>query len=207
MESRSRQRQRIAIEVARRLSEYGNQDDPVRVRSQVARDMGITDPRALPDRAEIESALTTQRQLFGPVDHDERLRRLRQAAMQAMTFLEAFAPRLVGAALDGHAGEGAPIELHLHCDDVEDIALWLVDQGVPASQRTRRIRLSSNEELLAPTYNFVAGDLPVTLVALPERALRHAPVDRLSGQSMVRADVDRVRTLCGEDRHEPRPRR
>lgn len=201
MESRFRQRQRIAIEVARRLSEYGNQDDPERLRRQVARDLGITDRHALPDRSEIESALAAQQRLFGPADHAGRLRRLRQAAMQAMSFFDVFEPRLVGAVLDGHAGEGTPIELHLHHDNPDEVALWLADRQIPCSQRSRRIRLSSTEEFLVPTYGFIADDLPVTLVVLPERALRHAPVDRLSGRAMTRADANRVRALCGNRRN------
>lgn len=195
MGSRLRQRQRIAIEVARRMAEYGHQDDAGRVRRDVARDLGISDPRALPDRADIEAALDARQRLFGPVDQAVHLQRLRGAAVEAMAALRAFSPRLAGAVLDGRSGPDSVIELHLHSDNADEVVVWLAERGIPASSGQRRMRLDASEDWRAPSHSFSADGLPVTLVVLPLRALHQPPLDHLDGQPMARAAIERVRRL------------
>lgn len=199
MDSRLQQRRRIAIEVARRLAEYGNQDDPERVRRDVARDLGISDPRALPDRTEIDTALDAQQRLFGPAGQAAHLQRLRRAAVEAMAALATFAPRLTGAVLDGRSGPDSVIELHLHSDNPDEIVLWLAEHAIPDTAGHRRIQLDASEDWRAPSHSFSAHGLPVSLVVLPLRALHQPPLDRLSGRPMHRAGVERVRRLCADD--------
>ncbi|TCT00315.1 hypothetical protein B1808_04775 [Pseudofulvimonas gallinarii] len=197
MDSRLRERQRIAAEVARRLTEYGCRDDPARVRAEVARELGITDPRALPGRNEIDAALSAHLALFGPAGQVAKLERLRRAAIEAMEALSLFDPRLVGPVLDGHAGPGSIVEIHLHADDPDQVVLWLSERGVPASRGQHRIRLDVDTETRVPAYGFSADGIAMSLVLLPERNRHLSPIDRISGRPMKRGTLEQVRRLVG----------
>lgn len=195
MDARSRQRQRIAVEVARRLAEYDCQDDPARVRAEVARELGITDPRALPDNKDIDAALSAHLALFGPADQAAELTRLRRAAIDAMTVLSQFDPRLVGPVLDGHASAGSVVEIHLHADDPDQVVLWLAERGIPSAPGHRRIRLDAGADTRVPAYSFSADGVAMNLVVLPERSRHLPPIDRISGRPMKRGTPDQVRRL------------
>lgn len=195
MDTRLRLRQRIAHEVARRLAEYGNQDDPARVLRRVARDMGVSDPRALPDRREVEAALAEQQRLFGPAERERHLCRLREEALRAMEALEGFSPRLAGPVLEGLAGPDSVVELHLHSDSPDDVALWLAEHAIPAVAGRRHILLDAHIGIQVPTHAFSAGGVPFLLVVLPLRAQHQSPLDPLGGGTMRRAGINQVRRL------------
>jgi hypothetical protein len=195
MESTHRTRRRIAVEVARRLAEYGGRDDPAHLRRQVAREFGITDPRALPDLSEIQAALTAHHALLGGSGGTQHLHALRRAAIQAMEFFQAFSPRLTGPALEGPAWSHSAIELHLHCDNPDEVATFLQDHGIPITSSNRKVLLRPGESVMAPFHTFSADGLPVSLLVLPEESLRQPPLDRIDARPMVRATPGRVRRL------------
>lgn len=195
MESTHRTRRRIAVEVARRLAEYGGRDDPAHLRRQVAREFGITDPRALPDLSEIQAALAAHQALLGGSGGTQHLHALRRAAIKAMEFFQAFSPRLTGPALEGPSWSHSAIELHLHCDNPDEVVTFLQDHGIPITSSNRKVLLRPGEPVMAPFHTFSADGLPVSLLVLPEESLRQPPLDRIDARPMVRATPGRVRRL------------
>lgn len=183
----ARQRRlRVAAEAARLLAEQGG--DPVVARRKAAERLGFRDPASLPSGDEIREALAAHRRLFAPAGDDGRLRRLREAALEAMDYFSEFSPRLAGAVLDGSADDRSAIELHLHADDPDAVARKLIERSIPAVQRPRRLRLERGPARECAAWHFEADGLPFELVVLPRLAERQGPLDALDDAPMARAN-------------------
>jgi hypothetical protein len=182
----SEQRRRIAVEAARLISEGGLRDYR-QAKQKAAQRLGIFDDASLPKNGEIEDALREHQRLFR-ADQPETLRRLRQAAREAMKFFAAFEPRLVGPVLEGTADEHSAVCLHLHEDGADRVAMFLQEQGIPYEERTRRLRLERDTTADVPVFVFSAGGSTIDLTVLPYDRLRQAPLDRIDEKPMRRAN-------------------
>jgi hypothetical protein len=196
-ERRDDQRQRIAAEAARLISELGLRDYH-QAKLRAAQRLGIHDERHLPRNTEIETALRDYQRLFGGEERLAWLRRLRETAVEALRFFARFEPRLVGAVLDGTADQHSAVCLHLHSDDSNSLALFLDEHGIPYDQIERQLRWSADEAERFDAYRFSADDVPVDLTLLPLSALRQAPLDRIDGKPMRRANLAAAQQLLQE---------
>lgn len=191
---RSRQlRLQVAEEAARLLME-GGADSAEAARRKAAARIGVRDEAVLPGGDEIREALAARQRLF-PTATTPDLRRLREAALEAMAFLSAFDPRLTGPVLDGTAGLNTVVTLHLHADDPDALARLLQDQRIPARQRSRRLLLERGQGTEVPAWEFVADGIGFELLLLPVSALRQAPLDPLDDHAMERASANTLRRL------------
>ena len=123
-----RNRVLIAQEAARLMSEHGIRDFH-RAKLKAAERLGILDTQALPRNHEIEQALREHQRLFQAESQPRLLQQRREAAVEAMRFLQAFEPRLVGAVLEGTADTHSAICLHVFSDDPEAVGLYLHEHG------------------------------------------------------------------------------
>jgi hypothetical protein len=196
-----RNRLRVAQEAARLMSEHGIRDFH-HAKLKAAERLGITDMQVLPRNQEIEQALREHQRLFLADSQPQMLRQRREAAADAMRFLAAFEPRLVGAVLEGTADAHSAVCLHLFSDDPDAVSLYLREQGVPAATQTRRLRNDRDHQADYPVLLFSAGALSFDLTVLPRDALRQAPLDRTDDRRMRRATLAQVETLLGEDSHD-----
>ncbi|MEO7072918.1 MAG: hypothetical protein ABI300_08180 [Rhodanobacter sp.] len=192
-----RNRVRIAQEAARLMSENGIRDFHHAKRKAAAR-LGVVDTQSLPRNGEIEQALREHQRLFLADSQPQWLRARRQAAVAAMTFLAPFAPRLVGAVLEGTADAHSAVCLHVFCDDLDAVTLFLREQGVPLEVQNRRLRGNHGQFDDYPALLFSADNLPFDLTVLPRSALRQPPVDTLTDRAMRRASLAQVRQLLDE---------
>jgi len=194
-----RNRVRIAQEAARLMSEHGIRDFH-HAKLKAAERLGILDTQALPRNQEIEQALREHQRLFLGDSQPQLLRQRREAALDAMRFLAAFEPRLVGAVLEGTADAHSAVCLHVYSDDPEAVMLYLREHGVPFDTQVRRLRYGRDED--QPEYQvllFAADELPFDLTVLPRDALRRAPLDRADDRPMRRASLTQVELLLAED--------
>lgn len=192
-ESRDRDRQRVAAEAVRLLAS-GAEREVAAARTRAAQRLGVRDEASLPRREEIEQQLRAHLALFRGTRQRAELRRRREAALPAMSLLAAFAPRLVGAVLAGTADAHSPVELLLHADEPEAVARLLIEHGIPAEPRWRRMRLDRVRTVEVPLYAFLADELPFELTVLPASALRQAPLDG-DGHALARAGRADVEAL------------
>lgn len=192
------QRRRIAVEAARLIAEGGLRDYR-QAKLKAASRLGITDDVSLPKNGEIDDALREHQRLFRGQEQPRTLRRLRESALEAMRFFDAYEPRLVGAVLDGTADEHSAVCLHLHEDQAERIALFLREHGIPYEERTRRLRMERDLTAEVPVFLFAAGDAPIDLTVLPLNQLRQAPLDRVDEKPMRRATLSMAETLLRDD--------
>ena len=196
-----RNRLRVAQEAARLMSEHGIRDFH-HAKLKAAERLGILDTQSLPRNLEIEQALREHQRLFLGDSQPQLLRQRREAALDAMRFLAAFEPRLVGAVLEGTADAHSAVCLHVYSDDPEAVVLYLREHGVPIDTQVRRLRYSRDDQPEYPVLLFAADELPFDLTVLPRDALRQAPLDRADDRPMRRASLAQVEMLLGQDAEE-----
>ena len=190
-------RRRIAVEAARLISEGGMRDYR-QAKLKAAARLGIREETDLPRNDEIEQALREHQRLFHAGDHDATLRQLRETAREAMRFLAAHEPRLVGAVLDGSADAHSAVCLHLYTDQPHEVFERMIGQGIAFEEQARRLRVDRDTTWDFPALVFGAGGTSIDLTVLPYDLLRQAPLDRISGRPMQRATLAAVEALLAE---------
>lgn len=198
-------RHRLAHEAARLMVEGGIQDFHQAKRKAAIR-LGIHDDASLPRNAEIEQALREHQRLFAGSAQSDALRQRREAAVHALEFLQAFAPRLAGPVLEGTADAHSPVQLHLHDDDPDGVQRFLDEHGIPAEARSRRLRWDRERVLDAPLWVFSADGVVFELLVLPFHALRQAPLSAIDEKPMRRASLARLRELLQDTAPAAEPR-
>ncbi len=189
-------RLRIAMEAARILAEGGS--DYQSAKRKAAASLGAPDTRNLPSNVEIEQALIEHQRLFYGDTQPARLRELRLEAVKAMEFFQDFDPKLVGPVLNGTAGEHSDVQLHLFAGTQEEVALYLMERGVPYDQSERRLRFGRDRYEVLPVYRFVAGDIDLDLTVFPLDRLRQAPCSPVDGRPMRRGNLGQVQALLAD---------
>lgn len=84
----------------------------------------------LPDNAQIEDQVREYQALFFGEEHAQRLRHLRQLALDLMEKFASFNPWLTGAVLNGTATEHSDIHLQLFADSCKDVPVFLLNAGI-----------------------------------------------------------------------------
>lgn len=187
-------RYHICAEAARIMAEEGVSDFHSAKRKAAAR---LDQPvgHNLPSNLEVETALREYLELFHGRRRLERLRRLRERALEAMRFFADFDPRLAGAVLSGTVTPSSEIELHLAADHPEQIALRLQEHRIPHDQRERRLRFGGERQLPVPAFSFRAGDAVVEVLVFTPAAMREPPLSPVDGRPMQRAALAEVERL------------
>lgn len=192
-----RNRLRVAQEAARLMSEHGIRDFH-HAKLKAAERLGVHDAQALPRNNEIEDALREHQRIFHAESQPRLLQERREAAIEAMRFLERFEPRLVGAVLEGTADAYSAVCLQVFCDNAEEVVLYLREHGVPVETQTRILRLTRDDQAEFPVLLFAADGLPFDITVMPLDALRQAPLDRVDERPMRRASLSGVEALLAE---------
>lgn len=194
----SRLRILIAQECARIMTEEGVKDFLSAKRKALAR-LGISNRALLPSNMEIEKALLEYQRLFKSAEQPTQLRIRREAAAEAMRFLECFRPRLVGSVLNGTAGAYSDVNLHLFVDTPEEVIIFLMEHNIPYQLAERRLRLGNGEHACFPVLRFAGGVVNIELTIFPRAAERQAPRNPVDGRPMQRANLAKVRLLLAEE--------
>ncbi|MBI3898750.1 MAG: hypothetical protein HY308_10700 [Gammaproteobacteria bacterium] len=187
-------RLRITAEAARIMAEEGV-DDYQTAKRKAATRLNITDQQHLPSNEEIEAALAQHLQLFHGPELARNTRRLREIALQAMRFLEAFEPRLVGSVLSGTVTPNAEVQLHVSADTPENIALFLGEHHIPFEQGKRRLRFGDERYENVSAFRFSADGTTIELCLFNSRAVREPPLSPVDGRPMRRANLREVELL------------
>jgi hypothetical protein len=169
--------QRAAQLIAEGLNDY------MAAKEKAARQLRAKDRQVLPDNQEIERALRDHLRLFASDTQPDVLRSLRQVALHAMTWLEAFSPWLTGSILTGTATEYSDIELELLEADEKSFELFLLNQGCDFDTRALR---DPGRRKSAMTYELEFEDVPLRVTVFESHA------HRLSWYARGRINQDRV---------------
>ncbi len=191
-------RHQIAQYAARLMTESGVPDYQL-AKQKAAAALGVSEGQDWPSNQELEAALASYQRLFESVEHPKRLQRLRRIALSAMNFLQPFQPRLVGPVLQGSATRHAVVELHLFCDNTDQIGFFLMDHGIPFEYKERSVRVSTQEHKQYPLYCFEADEVGIELVVFNLEEWRLPPLSSTSGKPMERATREEVERLLGQE--------
>lgn len=184
----------IADEAARIIQEQGLNDFRSAKEKAVAR-LGLKAAGKLPGNGEIERALAERNRIFRGNSQPQRLRQLRQSAMQMMWALEIYHPRLVGPVLSGHATEYSAIDLHLFSDPAEAVTMSLnvLDINHRSVQIRHRFRRGEGERF--PGFRFDNEGCEFSISVFPEIRRRNSPLSPVDGKPMRRADAREIERL------------
>lgn len=189
-------RQRLAQKTAQILLESGSRDFHA-AKHKAAQQLGATDTKSLPNNSEIELALSEYQRIFRATSQPEHLRRLRSIAIEAMQFLSAFSPRLVGSVLSGTADAHSIIRIHLFAETVESIGFYLTDHKIPHELSERRLRVGNDQYEYFSLYKFMVDDAAIELVIfLPKQ--HFIPLSPIDGKPMKRAGINEVELLLNQ---------
>ncbi|WP_230976757.1 hypothetical protein [Pseudothauera rhizosphaerae] len=136
---------------------------------KAARQLGAVDAETLPTNAEIEAELRAWQALYQDEEQTERVREMREAAVEIMRQLETFRPYLTGGVLDGTAGRYAEIEIDLFPESAKEVEIFFLGENVAYEHRKpRQPGPNPPETVLA----FDWDDIPVRLSIYPPGAER-----------------------------------
>jgi hypothetical protein len=191
--SQSRLRRRIAWEAARLLYDR-RQSQYQRARLAAARRCSgqPVRPADLPSRGEIRDAL--RRLAMGGAGPHEMLRSLRLAALDLMTHLRPYRPRLVGPVLTGRAHSESPVVVHAFDDQPQRVRQTLETiEGVGQAERIERGDGKSTRALAIFQVQLPAcrGEIWV----YPLRLTRARWRSRRTGRTMPQASARELRQL------------
>ncbi len=193
--NRTEHRRWLAEQAARCMHESAI-DDPMQALRRVLRRLGASgDRRNWPDAAQVRAALRDYQRLFRDPRRGTQLETRRLAAFEAMRFLAAFRPYLVGAVLEGTADTHSPVQLHLHDDDVETIPAFLREHGIRHRVGERHLHLLPHRPQAVPVITLEADGIGFELWLLPRASERQAPLESDGRTPMQRVGVARVMQL------------
>ena len=124
-------RMEIAMAAARMIAEDGT-DYATAKRKAAKLILGNnkTPGDVMPDNAQVEAEVREYQALFMGDEQPARLKALRLLALELMQTFERFHPRLVGAVVNGTAGEHTDIHIQLFPESSKDVAVFLLNADV-----------------------------------------------------------------------------
>ena len=186
-------RARIAAAAARMMAEDGIEDFALAKR-KAARQLGAEDTQSLPKNEEIEAELLTYQSLYQGDEQRERIRGLRERALEAMRFLERFRPHLAGAVLKGTAGRYSDIDLQLFTDDGKLVELFLLSHNI-AYDITDQRRFAGDQARAVSMLKLDWQGVPLNLAIFTLKEQRGTLKTTSSGRPIERAGIQAVAQL------------
>jgi hypothetical protein len=193
-----RLRANIANEAARIIHDSGHVDYSA-ARNKAALRLGCNNRRSLPSNSEIEQALMEYQQLFHTSEQQQSAKQLRQLALEAMTSLEQFTPRLTGSALSGNVNQHSKLQLHLFSESPEQIALHLFNNGIPYQEAEKPILIKKGQKQRQPCFRFHSKETEVELIWFPSRSIGQAPLSSVDQKPEKRASINQLKKIMQLD--------
>jgi hypothetical protein len=186
-------RARIAAAAARLMAEDGV-DDFALAKRKAARQLGAGDTQSLPANEEVEAELRAYQALYQGDEQRDRVRTLREVALDAMRALAPFRPYLSGPVLKGTAGRYADIDLQLFTDDLKAVELFLLNRNMPY-EVSEAHHYCGDEVRSVPILRIDWDDVPVNLAVYAAKDERSALKATPAGRPIERASIPAVAGL------------
>lgn len=197
--SRSNVRYSVAVEAARLL--YTREcKEYFQAKREAARRQSTT---VLPTNSEIHQQLLLLADKLEGSDRQRRLSQMRQVALEVMTLLEAFEPRLIGSTWTGHIRQGSDIDLNLYDDSLEAVMAALEGAQIPFDlERVHSRKQGEQHEFLHLHAHHPSG-LAVEITLYPREQLKIHPTCSITGGPMPRGTLSQLRHLLRQAEPDP----
>ena len=182
----------IAAEAAKIIATEGQMHYGTAKRKAANRITGNSKAKNLPSNQQIESALREHQKIFGGTQHQELQTTFLKAAIDAMTFFDAFQPCLTGSTLEGTAEPYSRISLHLFAADTDDVLHLLLAHGIKFKQQQRRIRWQQGNHENKDFFQIEQTEQAFELAVFKNKNER--PICPVSGLAQRRANIKEVKT-------------
>ena len=190
-------RMEIAMAAARMIAEDGT-DYATAKRKAAKLILGNnkTPGDVMPDNAQVEAEVREYQALFMGDEQPARLKALRLLALELMQILERFHPRLVGAVVNGTAGEHTDIHIQLFPESSKDVAVFLLNQGLnyDVSEANHFLHAGRSLEILSLLWKGEAVHL-----TLYEQDDQRQIAKSAGNRKIEKADLNAVRALIKEN--------
>jgi len=198
MPSRANSSQKLRKEiasVAAKMVALGGVVDFQTAKRKAVVQLGLSPNKNLPSNQEIENALITYQQLFQSDTQMSQLIRFRHLAIEAMKLLSQFRPLLVGSVATGTVTSSSEIVLHLYFDQVEQVGLFLTENGIPNQICEKHVRINTTKTVVYPAYHFIAEQTSMLLVIFSEKDKNLSPVSSINNKAMLMLGFEEVVAL------------
>jgi hypothetical protein len=169
-------------------------DDFALAKRKAARQLGAGDTQSLPANEEVEAELRAYQALYQGDEQRDRVRTLREVALEAMRALAPFRPYLSGPVLKGTAGRYADVDLQLFTDDLKAVELFLLNRNMPY-EVSEAHHYCGDEVRPVPILRIDWDDVPVNLAVYAAKDERAALKATPGGRPIERASIPAVSGL------------
>jgi len=156
----------------------------------------------LPSNGEISDELYRISQFQRPIEHKEQLYFMRMRAIDVMKELQPFSPRLIGSVSTGRIREGSDIDIHVFCDDIQDLCVYL--DNLDWKYEMDEVAIQQGGKLVEYTHIYCTFDYPVELSVYPSNEIRVRSRISTNGKVIDRLSMGRVQQLVNEEHWELR---
>jgi hypothetical protein len=194
----SKLRRQIAWEAARLM--YARQESEYyRAKLKAAQRVckGWVKPNELPSNAEIRDEIQLIARITEGEQRTANLRQMRFEALRMMRLLATFRPRLIGSVLTGHIRSGSDIDLHLFCDNVENVTALLEDQAMYYDVQRKLVTKAGESQLY--THVHVQDEFPFELTVYPTSKVRFVFKSSITGKPIERASIRQLELFLAEE--------
>lgn len=188
-------RHSVAVEAARLL--YTREfKEYFQAKREAARRQSTT---VLPTNNEIHQQLLLLADKLEGGDRERRLREMRRVALEVMTYLQAFEPRLIGSTWTGHIRHGSDIDLNLYGDSLEAVMSALDDALIPFDVERVNSRKQGHEREFLHLHVHHPSGLAVEITLYDLEELKVHPLCSITGGPMARGTLPQLRQLLEGD--------
>jgi hypothetical protein len=180
----------IASAAARLMAEDGITDYH-QAKRKAARQLGISEHTNYPDNAEVETELRAYRSIFIDEESLERLKAMRQTALDLLDLLAEFHPYLTGSVLDGTAGEDSHIDIQIFADSAKEVEIFLLNRGMVYEH------IEPRNEKVEAVLLLETDTADANLVIYPPR-LERVSLKHRDGRPRIRIRAEGLRALLAD---------
>lgn len=195
--SRRDQRRAIAEEAARLMVEEDVSE--YITAKQMAADhvcgMRLGPAAPLPSNGEIRAAIVARATIAEGHRRRERLRHMRDVALEVMAWLETFEPRLIGSVASGAIHRNSDIDIQVFCADDAPLERTLHRHGCAAERLEHEVAIDGGRLHRYVHYHFEVRGADVELSVYPPEELRVVRYSSIDGKPIDRMSRRRVEAL------------
>jgi hypothetical protein len=196
-------REEIAAVAARFIAEDGLDYAGAKDRAARAVIGGRRSRDCMPDNAQVQAAVREHQALFMADTQPARLAHLRHVARDVMRFLHEspldLNPVVVGAIVNGTAGDHSEIHLQVHDASAKDVEIFLLNAGIDFDAREATGRHGGEtlsflwpQRCVAPSAFGIGGAQEAVHLSILD------PRDRMLATNLERADLDALDGLIAK---------
>jgi hypothetical protein len=148
--------------------------------------------RNLPSNLHVLYSVVEYQRIFEFTTLAERNEKLRRAALVALQELRDFSPRLHGAVLFGTTLRTSAVEIHLFCDETEQVTRFLLERGMVFQLTDVQLTVAHERTARFACFHTSLRDTDFELTVLPVHALRQrlcSPFDGLPYRYLDHAEL------------------